>query len=411
MNKTWSVFKYELVNTVTRRSFILTLILVPLVPAVIFGVLGLLNESQTQSLEQALVQETANPLPIGVVDQSGLIRDFPDWIANGKLTPVSGEAVARQKVQDGQLEGFYLIPSDYLESGQITLFKAEVNPLTGFTQTDTIDKLLDYNLLGADQSLYLRYTNPIEFVMQEINPEPADTRDTGNAFAFTLPYGVTLFFYFIIFSSSSMMLNAVGKEKDNRVMELLLSSVKPIQLFTGKILALGLANLLQMVIWFGTAILVLRLGGTTLNIPENLQIPGSVFFLAIPFFLLGYGLYGTLMAGIGAMAPNLREGNQSTFVLTLPLIFTLLSLTYLIEQPHGSLSTFLSLFPFTSPVAMITRLTIGNVPVWQIWLALALLALTVWFLVRGISNLFRAQILLAKNKFSVGLFVKTLFQH
>jgi ABC-2 type transport system permease protein len=191
----------------------------------------------------------------------------------------------------------------------------------------------------------------------------------------------------------------------------LLSSVKPIQLFTGKILALGLANLLQMVIWFGTAILVLRLGGTTLNIPENLQIPGSVFFLAIPFFLLGYGLYGTLMAGIGAMAPNLREGNQSTFVLTLPLIFTLLSLTYLIEQPHGSLSTFLSLFPFTSPVAMITRLTIGNVPVWQIWLALALLALTVWFLVRGISNLFRAQILLAKNKFSVGLFVKTLFQH
>ncbi|MFZ3070978.1 MAG: ABC transporter permease [Anaerolineaceae bacterium] len=410
MNKTWAVFKYEFLTTISRRSFILTLILVPLIPGLIIGLLSLLNESQTQELEQAFTQEATIPLPLGVIDQSGLISAFPDWITGGNLIAIADEPTARQKVLDGQLDGFYLIPQDYLQSGKITLVKPEVNALTGFTQSDVLDRLIEYNLLGADQSLYLKYTNPTAFQLEQINPETADSRDTGNMLSFYLPYGVMIFFYIIIFSTSSMMLNSIGKEKDSHVMEVLLSSLKPTEMFTGKIIGLGLAGLLQMVVWFGAAILMLRLGGTTLSIPPGLQIPASVFFLAILFFLLGYGVYGSLMAGIGAMVPNLRESSQSTFVLTLPLIFTLLSISSMIQQPHGSLATILSLFPMTAPVAMMTRLTIGNVPGWQVLLSLVLLALTVWFLVRGVSNLFRSQTLLAGQRFSIGSFMKVLFQ-
>ncbi len=410
MNKTWSVLKHELINTIGRRSFILLLILVPLIPALVLGVLGLLNDNQTQSFQEIFVQEAANPLPIGVVDESGVIREYPEWITNSELIPVENEAVARQKVAEGKLEGFYIIPQDYLSSGQLTLVKKEVNPLTGFVQTNTIDQLLDYNLMGADADLYRKYTNTAEFTYEELEPGISDTRDPNDMGNFFLPYAVILFFYITIFTSSSMILKVVTKEKENRVIEVLLSSLKPIQMFAGKILALGIAGLLQVAVWFGSAVLLMRFGVLKLNFPISLQLPVSSFFYAIPFFLLGYGIYATLMAGIGAMVPNLKEANQSTFVLILPLLFTMISINNIVQEPHGSLSTILSLFPLTSPVAMMARIVIGNVPVWQIILAFGLLILTLLLLVRSVSNLFRAQTLLTGTKFSVNAYLKALFQ-
>jgi len=98
------------------------------------------------------------------------------------------------------------------------------------------------------------------------------------------------------------------------------------------------------------------------------------------------------MAGMGAVAPNLREGNQSTFVLNLPLIFTILSINQLIETPFSSFTTFMTLFPFTSPVVMLTRLSVGPVPAWQLIASIALLVGTVIIVIRGVANLFSSPI-------------------
>jgi len=410
VNKVWSIFKYEFYKTVSRRSFILTLILVPLVPALILWVLNSLSASQSQALGEVFTGGALQALPAGIVDQSGLIKEVPDWIVGGSLVLVNDEATAREQTIAGALKGYYMVAPDYLESGEVIYYVEEVNPLSGIEGTSIFEQLMQYNLLGGNMDLYLKYTQSPSIQMVEINPQTADARDTDNPLTFFVPYAITLFFYMIIFTSSSMLLTAISKEKENQVMEMLLSSVKPTQLFTGKLMGLGLANLLQMAVWFGAAMLLLRMSGRTFSIPTNVQIPAAAFLFGIVFFALGFTFYGSLMAGWGAMVPNLREGSQSTFVFSLPLLFTLLSINTLISEPHGTLSTVLSMLPPTAPVVMMTRLVIGGVPLWHVAVAIALLVLSDLFLIRAVAKIFKSQYLLSGSAASINAFFKLLFQ-
>ncbi len=114
------------------------------------------------------------------------------------------------------------------------------------------------------------------------------------------------------------MLDSVTKEKENRTMEILLSSAEPVDIFGGKILARGLASLLQTVVWLATILLLAKLSNLTLHLPFKLEIPTAVFTWGIPYFLLGFLLYGSLMAGLGAMVPNTREGGQFSLIMNMP---------------------------------------------------------------------------------------------
>lgn len=408
MRKLWVVAKHEFITTVTRRSFLLTLILLPLVPMLLLGLFNLINRGNENNLLKLFTRETTNPLPVGVVDESGLINDYPDWLIKGSMVKMDDVATAREAVSAGRLQGYYVIDADYINNGKVVLVKPEVNLFSGLVQSQTVTELINYNLMGSSPELYLRYTNPIQFELTPINPETADSRDTDNMANFFVPYGVTMFFYIIILASSSMMFTSVGKEKDNRVMEVLISSTDPLSLFLGKILALSAVGLLQVIVWFGAAIALMRLAGQTFDVLKGIVIPWSSLVLAIPIFLLGYFIYGSLMAGVGAMAPNLKEGNQSTFVLTIPLILTIMAIGQLIQAPNGPISVGLSLFPLTSPVAMMTRLAIGKVPTSQILICIGLLGLTAWLVVNGVAKLFRAQTLLTGQKFQLGNFLKTM---
>ena len=255
----------------------------------------------------------------------------------------------------------------------------------------------------------MRFMNPTTFTFEYLNPETADTRDQSNAATYWVPYAVTMFFYMIILISSGLMLNAVSKDKENKTIEVLLSSAKPLDLFIGKILAFGSLSLTQMLIWFGSLVLLMDVGKTSLSFLQNISIPINVIVASVPFFIGGFLLYGSLMAGMGAVAPNLREGNQSTFVLNLPLIFTVMSINQLIETPFSTFTTFMTLFPFTSPVVMLTRLSVGPVPVWQLIASIGLLIGAVIIVIRGVANLFSSQYLLSGQKMNIGVFLRTVF--
>ena len=403
------VFKFEFLTVLRRRSFILSLILVPLIPFLLLGVLNLINQDESLSFQEIFVQEVANPLPIGVVDMGNMIKEYPDWLTQGRLVPEVSEEEAREKTAAGQLQGFYVIEPDYLETGSMRFIKPQISMITELLQQDLLKDLINYNLLGADQERFMRFMNPTTFTYEYLNPETADTRDQSNAATYWVPYAVTMFFYMIILISSGVMLNAVTKDKENKTIEILLSSAKPLDLFIGKILAFGSLSLLQMVIWFGTLVLLMDVGKTSLSFLQNISIPINVIVASVPFFIGGFLLYGSLMAGMGAVAPNLREGNQSTFVLNLPLIFTVMSINQLIETPFSTFTTFMTLFPFTSPVVMLTRLSVGPVPAWQLITSLALLFGTVIIVIRGVANLFSSQYLLSGQKMNIGVFLRTVF--
>ncbi|RLD03221.1 MAG: hypothetical protein DRI56_12830, partial [Chloroflexota bacterium] len=116
----------------------------------------------------------------------------------------------------------------------------------------------------------------------------------------------------------------------------------------------------------------------------------------------------SLMAGMGALMPNMKESSQATFIVIAPMLIPMFLITVLIEDPHGALSLGLSLFPLTSPIAMMTRISAGGVPLWQLLLACALLGATVVIVVRMVARMFHAQTLLSGQAFSSKRYFKAL---
>ncbi|MCB2209380.1 ABC transporter permease [bacterium] len=408
MKKIWLVLKTEFINTVSRRSFILTLILVPLIPALILGGVALFGGGDNGQGDITPPEPVAD-VAEGYVDQADIISKLPEWIDQGRLMRYDSEEAARQATQSGELQGFYLIPADYLETGSIQYYRTDFNPFTAMDETGIIDNVIEFNLLGADDQRYNTYLNPIQ--VQQVDLTPGDQEQVSQSdspLAFYVPYGVTMLFYILILTSASLMLNSVAKEKENRVMEILLSSVKPNELLTGKILGLGLVGLLQLVVWMGSALYLLRIGGSTLNIPAGLELPPQLLLWGILFFVLGYLLYASFMAGIGALVPNLREATQATTVIVLPMIIPLMLVGVIIEQPNATLPMILSLFPLTGPTTMMTRLAVSPVPLWQLILSAGLLLGSVILMIQAVARMFRAQTLLTGKKFSLGLYIKVL---
>ena len=220
MRNILNVFKFEFLTVLRRRSFILSLILVPLIPALLLGVLNLINTDNTQTVQEMIAQEVGNPLPIGVVDLGNVIKDYPDWLTQGRLVPESSEAAAREKTASGQLQGFYVIEPGYLETGSMRFIKPQISMITELLHQDVLKDVINYNLLGADQQRFMHFMNPTTFTYEYLNPETADTRDQSDAATYWVPYAVTMFFYMIILISSGVMLNAVTKDKENKTIEI-----------------------------------------------------------------------------------------------------------------------------------------------------------------------------------------------
>jgi ABC-2 type transport system permease protein len=204
------------------------------------------------------------------------------------------------------------------------------------------------------------------------------------------------------------MLNSITTEKQNRILEVLMTSVSSGQLLAGKIIALGLAGLLQTLVWSGLGITLLRISGKTFDIPSSFQLPISIIAWGVVYFLLGYALYASLMAGVGALVPNIREASQMTFIVMVPLIVPMMMITALVQSPNGVISVFLSFFPLTSPVAMMTRMAATQLPVWQPLLAAVIVLGTAVLAVRSVSGMFRAQNLLSGQNFNIKIFIKAL---
>jgi ABC-2 type transport system permease protein len=198
--------------------------------------------------------------------------------------------------------------------------------------------------------------------------------------------------------SSNYLMRAVVNEKENRTVEVLLLSLPPRQMMVGKILAMSIVALLQAVIWVGGGLLILDRGADMLNV-ANFSFPPGFVVWAILFLILGYLLFASIMAAAGAIAPTAREGAQMIWLLIIPLMPTLMFGRELLAEPNGTLALVLSLFPLSAPSAMVTRLAVAPIPLWQILVSLAGLALTTYLFISLAARFFRAGNLLSQEAF------------
>ena len=407
MNKTLLVLRHEIITTLSRPSFLFALFGIPIIGTLVFIVAGQLNKGNpAQFLWTQLISSPPTIQTEGYIDQSGIIKTIPDSVPAGLLVAFPDEISAQQALENGKISAYYIIPGDYIQTGEITYIRQDFNPIGSSDQSASLEWILNVNLLGGDTQIASLVNGPLS--TQKVSLSPAPQRDDNNMLTFFLPYAVTFMFYIIILSAASLLLSSVAKEKENRVMEILMVSITPRQLLSGKIIGLGLLGLLQVIAWVGTGRILLARSGTTFNLPIAFQLPASFLIWGVIFFVLGYAVYASLMAGLGALVPNLREASQATIVVIFPLIIPIFLISILINEPHSILSVILSLFPLTSPVAMITRLAAGGVPFWQTLLAAALLAVTAVIVVRAVARMFRAQTILSGQPFSRKVFFNTL---
>ena len=407
MRKIRLITIHEIKTMITRPSFLFAAFGLPLISALVMLVVTTINRESPDTLGTVFGPASQPAQQVeGYIDPGKLIKIVPPLPDNYSLRAFPNEPSAQAALASGEINAYSIIPADYLSSGHITYVRPDFSPLNAFIQSGIIRQALQVNLLNGDLDLSARATRPLNLTMVSQAPEPE--RAPEHPLTFLIPYIVTMAYYVIILMSASFLLNSVTKEKENRVLEIMLLSITPRQMLAGKIIGLGIVGLLQTSIWIGFGYGLLRISGDSFNLPDSFQLPISFLVWGLIFFLFGYLIYASLMASVGALVPNMREASQATFVVILPLIIPMLFISALIEQPQGAVATTFSLIPLTAPVAMMTRLASTQVPLWQILLAIILMALTAGLLIRSAAGLFHAQTLFSGQPFNLKRYLAAL---
>ena len=406
MNKTWLVLRNEIVFQVTRRSWLLLTFGLPILVALLLLVPPLLRGNSPGVPGEAASPGQVELVVEGYVDHSGLIKMVPEDL-RGYLLPYPDEASVRLALQANEIAAYYVVPQDYVQSGDLIRIAPNFTGFSPEGQAQVMRWTLLVNLLDGDVQLAQKVSAPMYLYVTALSKETQ--RDIGEGWAYWIPYGTSMILYIVIILSSSLLRGSMGGERKNRVLEILMVSVHPRQMLSGKIIAVAIVGLLQTVIWAGTGYAVLRLAGQSVSLPADLQVPLSMVLWAAVFFLLGYAIYASLLAGLGVLTgPNVPGSSSADFIIIWPLVIPMFFMWLLIQYPNGALSTILSLFPLTAPVAMLTRMISGIVPWWQPVLAAILMAGTAALVLRAVAGVFRAQILLSGQTFTTKRFLRLL---
>ncbi len=406
MNKTLLTLRNEILMPVMRRSFQLVALGVPVVMIVATLAVALLSRPQAAQASEAARPQTTQVE--GYVDHSGIIMALPADVPAERLRRYADEQAANQALAQGEIEAYYVVPADYLATGKLAYVHPAANMTTRPRTVAVVQWTLLVNMLDGDIEQAARVWNPMRITATALSP--AEARSGGDGL-FMLPYIVVLVFYVVVVMSGSLLRNSLGEERKNRVQEVLLTSTSPLSLLTGKILALGIVGLGQIVLWAAVGYASLRVLGSTNALPATFQVPISLIVWMAVFFVGGYAVYGSLLAGVGALAGPNTPGSSAADVMVLwPTLIPLVLWAPIVDHPNGMVAIFLSLFPLTSPVAVILRLVVGSVPVWQLALAIALLIVTAWLVVRGVASALRAQNLLTGQPFSMKSYIRMMLR-
>lgn len=438
MNKIWLIIQREFLTRVQKKSFLITTILVPLIFPLIIG--GLVYVMKKES-------DAAKASVIHVVDQSG--KFVFENTKKFTFVPLNLSLEAAKKSDSSKnFILLYIPPIDINKPKGLTIFTREnpsIEKVMGI-KSAIEERIRDLKLVefNIDKETLKNLKTDVSLNQVNIGPngeEKATRSDIQNGVGFAL--GILIYMFVLIYGIQIMQ--GVIDEKTSKIVEVIVSSVKPFQLMLGKIVGIASVGLLQFLIWI-VLITVLTSATVTyfgvkmpqqqaieevtkqMNNPEvNAAIEsqkselseamanfwelpfGKIAFVFVFYFLGGYLLYGALFAAVGSAVESIQESQQFQFPITLPLLIGYFGLFMFVLRDHSSTASFwLSVIPFTSPVAMVGRIAFG-VPDWELALSMFLLVagfiLTTWIA----GRIYRVGILMTGTKVSWKVLAKWFF--
>jgi len=387
MNKAFIILKHEFWKTVRNMSFIILTLALP--------VLAILGIGIYQGVHYWYHPGAPQEEKMGYVDDTGMFGNYTS--APGvQFIIYPDEQAAKDALLAKDVKEYFVIPADYLSAGVITRYTMSHEVIPSAKTTAQITDFLRSNLLAGEVSpqVLQRVESPLLLSSVRLNQagEIAPNQDVVSAYVVPLVFGIL--FIIAIIVSSALMFQSVTEEKENRVIEIMLSSVSSGQLLVGKVFGLGFAGLVQAAVWFITfAIFALGARGIIPAL-SAISVPASLVGWGILYFILGFLLLGSISAGIGSIGATAREGQGWTSIFTIPAISPLWFNYYIINYPEGAVSRAFTFFPLTSPVASMMRLALHAIYGWEIALSLIILICSIVLTLWVASRMFRVFLLM-----------------
>ncbi len=409
LNRILAVIRREYLERVRTKAFWISTLIVP----IIMGALMI--------IPAWLASRGAGEFTVAVLDLSGRFFDPVDAevqrflsgndealsIALVREVPGADIEATRERIKarvaEKAYDGMLVLPSTLPDEGEpeyvapnvaafrlIEVLERSVNNVV------VADRLTD---AGLDPEAVRELTRRVELKTLKLGKGGEETRDQGQTFM--LAYVFVMIIYMTVLMYGMYVMRGVLEEKSSHVVEVVISTVKPFELMLGKILGIGAVGLTQFLIWsllmaaISAPGMVSAMGMGDIDLPA-VSIQLLVFFVV--YFVLGFLLYGTLYAAVGAAFDTEQEAQNFQFVVMAPLMIPLVLLFQIINQPNSTLSVVLSLIPFFSPMLMFLRMTLTEVPAFQIGASVVLMVATIVASAWVVGKIYRVGILMHGSK-------------
>ena len=368
MKKIINVSKYEYLHHVSKPRFWLMLFGVPLAMLAIFAVSFLFT---FLSFDQS---------PVAYIDRANLISQ-PQTLPESQnlfsitipLLAYQDEAKARADVENGTLQGYFVIPSDFLSNYTINLF---ANKQVDSDVTSEIRSFIHENLLLRTN---IEHLDRIEAgsVISLQSLDGSELSDGNGMGRILVPILISVLYFILVRSGSGYLLQSLVEEKQNRTMEIMITSMTPKQLMLGKIIGnLGL-GFTQIAVWLVLGGLAIFLFRDRLAFLGNLTLSGSYLAISILTMVLSFIVVAGLFAIIGATMSSMEEGNSISGLIILPMMMPFYFVSTYFSNPNGLIPRILSYIPISAPLSLSLRMTFTTVPIWEILLIFAILLVSI----------------------------------
>lgn len=418
------IVRREFMERVGKKSFIVTTLLMPVLMLLMMALPALIA-----------IFSTPSDKSIAVCDQSGVVMPILEQAGIEHLTFVSTDQPADSVLHDSDYYGVLSIPDDIVERPSSALLFIHEG---GSVETESSIRNLIKEAV-RDQRMQAYDIDNLQQILDETNVEVnlqtirVDETGAEEATSSSLSFGIGMFMTFLLYMFllmyGQLVMTSIIEEKNNRVLELVVSSVKPLHLMLGKIFGVGLVAVVQIIIW-GALLCVmsafllpalipaevgeqvamfntgnLPTGADTLN-PELLNaisLFSSVAYIAklfgfiLIFLIGGFLFYASIFAAIGSAVDNIQDASQLTSFAVIPIVIGLIVGMTAGSDPNSTLAFWTSVIPFTSPMVMLMRVPFG-IPSWEVWLAIAVLYLSFLAMVWVAAKIYRIGIFMYGKK-------------
>ena len=443
MNNTLLILKQEYLKRVKKKSFIILTILMPFLIAGVYG-LVIYFSIKDDTEERTIAVYDATNLFLGEFSEEGT--------TSYHFIPKEEYTELKTNLKGSGYYGLLFIPSDIYSNNQAQLFSEKQLPfelteqierkLSRFIENDKRQKVIaDSGIPDLEERLSKTRTSVTLSTLKV--SQSGETKKSSSVVAFIASYAMGFIIYFFVFMYGAMVMRSVMEEKKSRIIEVIISSVKPSQLMAGKIIGTALVGLTQVAIWLGLGGIGLVVVQSFFFSPESAQQMGQsimesqgqmnpvamqatqsnqamevmemignlnlplILFSFVFYFLAGYLMYSALLGAVGAAVDNDEDSQQMIFPVTFPLILSIMLLFPIAKNPEGPLAFWCSIIPFTSPVAMMARIPY-ELPTWELLLSMGLLVLTTIVCIMAAAKIYRIGLLMYGKKVNIKELIKWL---